>query len=323
MTPVFPERERGTWILTQRPARTSLPDPEKPGGFFLEEERMESGKIVRSGVILLTNKECPWRCLMCDLWKNTTTRTVPPGAIPRQIDFALRKWREGDEGGDIHQVKLYNSGSFFDSAAIPPGDYAAIARRIAFARHVVVESHPRLVGPRAWRLRNLLAGSLEVAMGLETAHPDVLKRLNKKFNLSHFSRAAGFLRSEGMAVRVFILVNPPFMSEAEGLEWAVKSADFAFSCGANAVSLIPTRAGNGAMERLAEAGEFSPPRLSTLEKAVQSALALNKGRVFADTWNLEPFSSCAACLEPRRRRLRAINLAQRDLPRVECPACNG
>jgi radical SAM enzyme (TIGR01210 family) len=160
-------------------------------------------------------------------------------------------------------------------------------------------------------------------MGLETAHPAILERLNKKFTLSDFSRAVAFLREEGIAVRAFVLVNPPFTSEADGLEWAVKSADFAFSCGANVVSLIPTRVGNGAMERLFEAGEFSPPTLSTLEQSLQSSLALNKGRVFADTWNLELFSSCAACLEPRRQRLRAINLEQRDLPRVKCLACNG
>jgi archaeosine synthase beta-subunit len=309
------------WIVAQRPARTTALDTEKPRDFFLEEERMESGQIVCSGAILLTNKECPWRCLMCDLWKNTTPQTVPAGALPRQIDFALRQWRK--EGGVVQQVKLYNSGSFFDSAAVPPADYPAIARKIAFANHVVVESHPRLAGPRALRLRDLLAGSLEVAMGLETAHPGVLKRLHKKFNLTHFADAAGFLRKEGIAVRAFLLVNPPFMSEEEGLEWAVKSADFAFGCGANVVCLIPTRAGNGAMDRLQKSGEFSPPRLVTLERAVRSALALKKGRVFADTWNLEPFSSCATCLGPRRQRLHAINLAQHDLPVVECPDCDG
>jgi radical SAM enzyme (TIGR01210 family) len=321
MVSVYPEEERGAWIMAQRPARIARPDPNKPNDFFLEEERMESGQVVRSGVILLTNKECPWRCLMCDLWQNTTSQSVPPGAIPRQIDFAVRAWQDACAG--VQQIKLYNSGSFFDAAAIPPDDYPAIARKLAFARHVVVESHPRLVGPRTLKLRDLLAGSLEVALGLESAHPGVLERLNKKFDLTHFVKAVGFLRKEGIAVRAFVLVNPPFMSEAEGLEWAVKSAELAFSCGANVVSLIPTRVGNGAMERLLEAGEFSPPRLSTLETAFQSALCLKMGRVFADTWNLEPVSSCAACLGPRRQRLRAINLTQRDLPLFKCPACNG
>src|SRR5580658_6861981 len=115
------------WIVRQRPERERV-EPFKPRGFSLEQERSDSGQIVRSGVIFLTNKECPWRCLMCDLWKDTTTHSVPDGAIPRQIDLALKAWREAGE--NVQQVKLYNSGSFFDPAAIPPGDYPAIAQRI-------------------------------------------------------------------------------------------------------------------------------------------------------------------------------------------------
>jgi radical SAM enzyme (TIGR01210 family) len=270
-------------------------------------------------VVLLTNKECPWRCLMCDLWKDTTTETVPPGAIPRQIDLARQAWEK--TGALPRQVKLYNSGSFFDPAAIPPGDDAAIATRVGFAENVVVESHPRLVGDRARRFRDLLGGSLEVAMGLETAHPDVLEKLNKNFNLAQFADAAEFLRAEGIALRVFLLVNPPFLDEAEGAAWALKSAEFAFACGASAVSFIPTRTGNGAMERLLASGEFVPPTLAMLEAGVGAALALRRGRVFADTWGLEPFSTCPHCFVARQQRLRAINLTQRESPRVCCAAC--
>jgi radical SAM enzyme (TIGR01210 family) len=293
-------------------------DPFKPHAFFLEEERADSGRIVPAATILLTNRECPWRCLMCDLWKNTLPHTVPPGAIPNQIDFAVSRL-----GVRPEQVKLYNSGSFFDAAAVPRADYPAIARSVAFAGHLIVESHPRLVGEKALRLRDLLPGSLEVAMGLETVHPDVFPRLNKKFSLSDFSRATEFLRTAKIAARAFILVNPPFLSEEEGIEWAVKSADFAFDCGVAVVSLIPTRAGNGAMDRLLESGEFVPPRLSTLEQAQERALELNRGRVFADLWDLEQFSQCSSCLEPRRQRLRIVNLTQQRLARIECPGCGG
>lgn len=309
-------RDQTAWITAQRPPRERPTDPFKPQGFFMEEEMAGSGRTVSSAVILLTNKECPWRCLMCDLWQNTLIRSVPSGAIPKQIETAMAQL-----GSRAEQVKLYNSGSFFDSAAIPPADYPAIARRVAFAENVVVESHPRLVGEKAVRLRDLLSGSLEVAMGLETAHPEILARLNKKFELRHFEQAAEFLQKEGIAVRAFVLVKSPFLSEEEGLEWAVKSAEFAFACGATAVSLIPTRLGNGAMERLMETGEFSPPRLLTLEKALELALNLRAGRVFADTWDLEPFSTCSVCLDKRRERLSLMNLAQEFLPAVHCAVC--
>ena len=313
-----PERDRTAWIVSQRPPRATV-DPSKPYGFFLEQERAASGRIVSSACILLTNKECPWRCLMCDLWQHTLTQPTPLGAIPRQIDHALAQF-----GAAPEQLKLYNAGSFFDVAAIPPADYGAIADRISFARHVIVESHPRLVGERTRRFGDLLSGSLEVAMGLETVHPRVLPRLNKKFSLDDFARAADFLSRNNIGIRAFILVKPPFLREAEAVEWAVKSAEFAFACGASAVSLIPTRPGNGALDRLVQTGEFSPPRLETLEQALDAVVALKRGRGLGDTWNLECFSSCAVCFPRRRRRLEATNLAQEVQPPTECEGnCSG
>ena len=321
MVSAYPERGRTAWILAQRPPRPVASDPNAPHGVFLEKERLASGAVVDSGVVLLTNRECPWRCLMCDLWKHTTSDSVPEGAIPRQVEFAVRTW--ADSGTLPVQVKLYNSGSFFDPAAIPPADYAPVARQIAFARQVVVESHPLLIGDRARVLRDLLPGSLEVALGLETAHPEVLEKLNKKFDLAQFARAAEFLAAERIALRAFILVHPPFMNEAEGAEWVVKSAEFAFACGATAVTLIPTRAGNGAMERLLASGEFVPPTLAMLEAAQRAALALDRGRVFADTWALEPFSTCPHCFAARRERLETVNRTQRNLPPISCEVCGG
>jgi len=321
MISAYPTRGRTSWILAQRPPRPAEPDTNAPHGVFLEKERLASGAVADSGVVLLTNRECPWRCLMCDLWKDTTRKSVPEGAIPRQVEIAVRTW--SDSGTLPAQVKLYNSGSFFDPAAIPPADYAPVARQIAFARHVVVESHPLLVGLRARALRDLLSGSLEVAMGLETANPEVLEKLNKKFDLAQFARAAEFLAAEQIALRAFILVNPPFLDERAGLKWAAKSAEFAFDCGAGAVALIPTRTGNGAMERLRDSGEFVQPTLAMLERAQRDALALGRGRVFADTWALEPFSTCPHCFAARRERLETVNRTQRDVPPVFCAVCGG
>jgi hypothetical protein len=321
MSSAYPARGRTAWILAQRPPRPAAPDPYAPHGIFLERERLASSDVVDSGVVLLTNRECPWRCLMCDLWKDTTRDSVPEGAIPRQVEFAVRTW--ANAGIRPAQVKLYNSGSFFDPAAIPPADYASVAQQLAFAQNVVVESHPLLVGDRARALRDLLSGSLEVALGLETAHPKVLKKLNKKFDLNQFARAAEFLAAERIALRVFLLVHPPFLDERSGLEWTVKSAAFAFACGAGAVTLIPTRSGNGAMERLRESGEFVPPTLAMLEATQRAALALCRGRVFADTWALEPFSACPHCFAARRERLEKVNWTQRDVPPVRCAACGG
>ena len=312
---IYPEHDRTAWILARRPARVPV-SPWLPHGFFLEKERSACGEVVDSAGILLTNKECPWHCLMCDLWKHTLTNSVPPGAIPKQIEYALAQL-----GGKPKQTKLYNSGSFFDPAAIPPEDYEAIAGKVAFAEHVIVEAHPRLIGERVLRFRDHLKGSLEVAMGLETVHPEVLPRLNKRFSLEQFASAAALLRNEGIGVRAFVLVKPPFLNEDEAIEWGVKSARFAFDCCAGVVSLIPTRPGNGALDDLILSGEFTPPNIVTLERCLEAGLQLRAGRVFADTWDLQQFSSCATCFKDREQRLQLMNLSQAVAAPVRCRVC--
>jgi len=305
----------------------------------------------------------------------------------------------------LRQIKLYNSGSFFDPRAVPPEDHEAIAQRVAAFDRVIVECHPALIGESALKFSDLLNATeacaanpppapkmslrkrspsprlrgpkpilsssaellrrakarpsppgegepdpadspvsacrgplrrmdasdgghshtatikLEVAMGLETAHPQVLAKLHKRMTLDLFRHAAEFLRENGIALRVFILVKPPFLDEAEAFLWARRSIDFAFDCGATVASLIPTRFGNGALETLAEHGEFSPPKLATLEAALDYGVRLQRGRVFADLWDLEKFSGCAECFERRRARLLEMNLEQVILPEVDCGRC--
>src|SRR5687767_4121557 len=108
------------WVEERRGPRNVI-DPAQPHSFFVEEECSQTGEVVPVLTVFLTNRECPWRCLMCDLWKNTLVETVAPGMIPAQIDYALERARPRSQ-----QLKLYNSGSFFDRAAIPPDDYPEI-----------------------------------------------------------------------------------------------------------------------------------------------------------------------------------------------------
>jgi radical SAM enzyme (TIGR01210 family) len=342
--PVAPE-DRNRWILAQRGPRQAAVRADRPHGYLIESERTATGEIAPTATLFLTNRECPWRCLMCDLWKTTLPTPVPLGAIPAQIDFAFAELRLTVKAGrtiaradhqahPVRQVKLYNGGSFFDAAAIPSADHRDIVQRISAFERVIVECHPSLVRESCVRFRDMLeqasnrleAGKapaqLEIAMGLETVHPDVLEKLNKRMTLEVFSNAAQFLNRHQIPWRAFVLVKPPFMDEDAGLNWAERSVDFALDAGATAVSLIPTRPGNGALELLQKQGQFSAPKLTTLEAAQAYGISLQRQRVFADLWDTERFSECATCYKKRFERLQRMNLEQVLLPDVPCPACS-
>lgn len=299
-------------IIRKRPQKIAV-NPFVPVHFLHEQEMQSYGVVKTVNTIFLTNRECPFKCTMCDLWRHTLDEPTPKGAIPRQIRYALERLP------DAGVIKLYNSGNFFDGKAIPESDYEEIAELISEAKHVIVENHPVLTGEPVQKFKKMLNGSLEIAMGLETIHPVAMAGLNKQITKKLFANSVGLLNKWGIASRAFILLNPPFITDVnENRKWCLESVKFAFQTGVSACTIIPTRSGNGIMDELEKSGQFVPPSLSELEMAFDSALKLKQGRVFCDVWDLKKFSDCKECLDNRKERLKQMNLTQKILPNVHC-----
>lgn len=314
---------RDRFIVERRDERPAH-DPFRAQGVIVEQEPDESGRALVAATVLLTGRECAWRCVMCDLWRFTTAGDTPVTAIPVQLRAAVDRARADGVRPDMW--KLYNASSFFDRRAVPPVDDQPIADIVGGAVRVVVESHPALIGDRVWRFRDRLARygtALEVAMGLETVHPEALDAINKGVSTADVEVAAAALRREGIAWRAFLLVHPPIVPVGERRAWMQRSVRFARDCGAGIVSLIPTRAGEGAMRALAAQGLFVAPTLSDLEQASADAVSTPGVRVYADVWDLERHSRCMQCLEPRRARLARQNVEQRVAAPFACGSCGG
>ena len=231
---------------------------------------------------------------MCHVrsWRFTLEIDTPPGAIPHQIGIAIDELRAAGSPLPTH-IKLYNAGSF----SIDVRSRLATTTPLPATRPV--RSRHRRIAPVAdWipggRSLAALASqpgprgvpTLEVAMGLETTNPSALDRLHKRMTMADFARAADALRARGVALRVFLLVFPPFVPAREQELWLGRSVDAAFACGASAVSLIPLRLGNGSLEALGPETAAARPRLKDLERVFESALDRARGRLFVDLWDL-------------------------------------
>lgn len=303
-------------IVAKRPTRNRV-DPFRPYAYFVEPEASASGKTIDVATLFLVNRECPFRCLMCDLWKNTLEESVSPGAIPEQIRWALERLPPASA------IKLYNSGNFFDRKAIPPEDYEAIANLVRGFERVVIENHPKLTGPECVRFRDLIApAQLEVALGLETIHPGVLPALNKEMTLAEFERSVQYLHSKQIQTRAFVLLNPPYLDATDGIRWAVASISFAFDRGVSACAVIATRTGNGIMDELETRGLYTAPTGDALERVMQEGLADGRGRVFVDLWDADRFFECDRCRDARMKRLGEMNLSQQWYAPVRCEECD-
>jgi hypothetical protein len=248
-------------------------DESRAYGVFTEPELTRAGVVEDHNIILTTNKECPFKCVMCDLWKNTLDYRVEVGVIAKQVRDAL------DQLPFAKHLKLYNAGSFFDRQSIPKQDSFDIANLVTGYETLIVEAHPKLIEKSCFEFAEYLEPQLDVAMGLETVDPSVLPRLNKNMTLDDFDRATTAMLEHNIFVRAFILLRTPWHSEEEGIYWAKESIDFAQRIGVECCTVIPLREN----ERFEVA--FEPASSGALDEVVAYGQSKNKGRVFGDSWD--------------------------------------
>lgn len=318
-------------VEAARGPRSSV-DVQKPVYAGAELEADGSGGVVSVTTIILTAAECPWRCTMCDLWEHTLEYPTPRGAIPAQIEHALDTLRPS--GG---WIKLYNSGSFFDRRSIPREDYGPIAALCKNFERVVVENHPKLCNQRIVEFADLLDGQLEIAIGVETLQTGMLRRLNKGMNRDDIDDAIGLHHRYKIDTRAFVLLRPPRTGDDEAVRWTKLTLRHLFRLGVRHVSMVPVRAGNGWMNRLAERGDFVAPSVGAVERAFDSALAMvPRGVATVDLWDWPQqgkfgagkgipghMSFCPSCVSERWQRLADMNLTQAYQSPIRCERCDG
>lgn len=294
-----------------------------------QEARDIAGGVASILTVLLRGSECSYRCLMCDLWKSTHSEPTPPGNIPKQIEFALQQSQDdGDRqvdsasGSPPRWIKLYNASNFFAPINVPTEDLKCIAELVRDHARVVVENHPRLLTDRITAFAEDLNGKLEVAMGLETIEPRVLKSLNKQLTVDDVQRAVEWLLARNVDARLFVLLRPPGMSEQEGIDWCHASIAAARNWGVRHVSIIPVRTGNGAIEKLQAAGIFTPPRAASLEQVLNESVQQSSMVVTADLWDWHKMLGlCEYCADSRRALAAEVNLTQQPGKTFYCRAC--
>jgi radical SAM enzyme (TIGR01210 family) len=282
-----------------------------------ESELLVGGGVISAATVFLTGKECPFSCVYCDLWRQTLTRPTPRGSLPEQLKSALK---------DISQrslIKLYNASNFFDPSAVPPDDDKALLELLQGFERVTVESHPRFVGKRCFDFADRLDGTLEVAIGLETAHPVALSRLNKQMTLSDFDAAAAELAQRRIGLRAFLLLGCPFIPEEDQLEWTLRSVEHAVRQGAGVISIIPVRGGNGALEALAARNAWQPTSIELIEAVADRVvkLKLDTAVVQIDAWDLKQHIRCHVCAPARVQRLQEMNQGGVWHPSIRCAVC--
>jgi len=225
-TPEAHERGRGMDAHNQvmRSARSERDDrhqdPHEPTRVWIDRDRTPGG-VYDSLTVILNTGGCRWAraggCTMCGyVAESVEGGSVTHEALMDQVEVALEHERE-QRDEPCEMVKIYTSGSVLDEREVSAESREAIAREFADRERVVVESLPDFV--EADRLAPFTERTTtDVAVGLETADDRVRRDcVNKYFEFADFERAAARAADADAGVKAYLLLKPPFLTEAEAV----------------------------------------------------------------------------------------------------------
>ncbi|HHF55290.1 MAG TPA: TIGR01210 family radical SAM protein [Thermoplasmatales archaeon] len=282
-----------------------------------KEKDVLDGKIVDAFVVILRTVGCKWAhesgCLMCGYFKETYD--AGKEEILKQVEEAYSHYN----GEEI--VKIFTSGSFLDSEEIPLELQEFILNKFARAKKIIVESRPEFIE----NLERIKAKArLEVAMGLESANDRVLEySINKGFTFAEWRKAAEKVKEYGKELKVYILIKPPFLTEKDAIEDAVRSVEKVKDI-ADTISFNPVAIHSKTLvELLWRKKLYSPPWLWSVVKVIEEATEIYDGLIKCDVvagGKARGAHNCGKCDAAFIKAIRDFSLSQKidALKKLEC-----
>lgn len=228
--------------------------------------------------VMLPGAGCAWAkrsggCYMCG-FSRSTYRYTRGRLLPTLVFKAMLSKAMAGVTAEI--VAIYNGGSFLNPREIPASIPAWLSEKVAkhpSIRQLFVESRPEFVDSTLIQamITSLGGKILKVGIGLECVTDIIRERcIHKGFSLEDYKRAVNVLRDHGARVLTYVFFKPVFLSEAEAIEEAVKTIDYAFSHGSDEVALESAFVQKGTlMHRMFQNGKFRPPWLWSVIEVVK------------------------------------------------------
>ncbi len=266
-----------------------------------KEGDMADGEKVKAMVMIMRTNGCRWvkhgGCTMCG-YREASLMNVTPEDLTKQLEQALSRYKEEPF------VKMYTSGSFLDDNEVPPAVREQYFDAFKGCKRLLFESRPEFITPD---VVGSLPKNVTVALGLESSNPEVLRTsVHKGFTPEDIRRAGELLKDNGIGVRTYLLLKPPFMTEQMAIEDAVASARFAdpFS---DEISINPLNVQRATyVERLWKRGEFRSPWIWSLIEVFRQLSGTVSARLMSSPSGGGAMRGVHNCGECDQRALDAI-----------------
>jgi len=259
-----------TKVLEIRQRQRIKPTPlDMPSAVWTGKDHVD-GNVENTLTMIFRTSGCWWGkvggCTMCGYVYDSAHTSPSAEDIVSQFRKAMGKASKFDR----FMVKIFTSGSFLDEKEVPADALSKILSLLEEDDRVfkvVVESRPEFLTEESMEfcLASLKSTLLEVAIGLETSSDLIRKRsINKGFTFRDFVRAAEVAKSNGVAVKTYLMLKPPFISEKQALEDIIASVrEVSVYSGVISINLCNVQKGT-LIEYLWERGEYRPPGYGAL-----------------------------------------------------------
>lgn len=241
-------------------------ESERPLAVWTGSDRI-LGEVVPTLTVILKTGGCEWnRCRMCS-YRHERYGTGDQGVLETLLLSQVSWIRDHFPLEEIVAVKVYTSGSLFDSREVPPLARDSLAALLR-GKLVIAETRPEYVSEES--ISSFLSGiddnshdnPLYVAIGVETSNDTIREKcINKGFTWNDFSGAVNVARHAGAGVKAYLLAKPLFLTEREAIS-DMKSSIRDLSGFADMISLNPCTVQRGTeLEYYWKRGEYRPPYL--------------------------------------------------------------
>lgn len=223
--------------------------------------------------LVLPTRGCSWAlskeggCSVCGYVNDSArNRPIPFNEILVKIPELIN---QADPGKPI-ELKLFNSGSFFDEKDVPKSLRQKIIEEIKKFPNILkvsVESRPEYIINCLDIIKETihLLGSikLEIGIGLESSNDVILRDCwNKGSSLEEYNESVQILRSLDVRIKSYIFVKPPFLTERESIYDTIQTSRKAATIGTDIISFNPCNIQNGTLvHNLFKKDRYDPPWL--------------------------------------------------------------
>ncbi len=281
-----------------------------------EQDSIEEKQVDALALVLRT-PGCTWsnrgNCSMCGYFVDSGDA----GPVIEQFENAMIK--KGKES----MLKIYTSGSFLDTNEISAYDQKwLLDHAYDMFDRVLIESRPEYIQEK--HLEKLGYDNLEIAMGLESANDEVLiHSINKGFRFSDYETAAQTLVSLRIPLRTYLILKPPFMTEAGSIRDAMSSIR-AVEQYSETVSVNPMNIQRFTfVDHLFRRGQYRPPYIWSLLKVLATETSSRWISSPSGGGSSRGVSNCGTCDKPILERIKYFShTGDRSMLEYDCD-CKG